>query len=102
MNTREKTLLFTLVIIVLAGVCGLGGWKFVYEPFKMRSAQANTLRDTADKKKKELKDLKDAQANMPLYRSMSLPANADFARSEYGKLLRDMLNRNGLVDPVPT
>ncbi len=39
---------------------------------------------------------------MGLYRAMSLPSNADFARSEYGKYLRDMLTKNGFGEPVPT
>jgi hypothetical protein len=102
MNTREKTLLLTLVTIILVGVFGFGGWKFVWEPYKTRKAMVAALTDTADKKQKELQDLKQAQANMALYRSMSLPANADYARSEYGKYLRDMLSKNGLTDPVPT
>jgi hypothetical protein len=102
MNTREKTLLLILVVIVLAGVFGFGGWKFVWEPYRTKKALVESLTDTATKKQKELADLKEAQANMALYKSMSLPANADFARSEYGKYLRDMLAKNGFKDPVPT
>jgi hypothetical protein len=102
MNTREKTLLLILVVIVLAGVFGFGGWKFLWEPYRTKKAAVAALKDTADKKQKELAELQEAQANMALYRSMSLPANADFARSEYGKYLRDMLDRNGFKDPVPS
>ncbi len=102
MNTREKTLLFILVFFVLAGVLGFGGYRFVYAPYEAKQALARSLQESADKKEAELKALKEAQANMALYRAMSLPSNADYARSEYGKYLRDMLRKNGFVEPVNT
>ncbi len=48
MNTREKTLLFTLVGIVLIGVFGLGGWKFVYDPYKTKHGGPGRLERHGD------------------------------------------------------
>ncbi len=100
MNPRERILAVFLVAVILFVGGGVLGYRFYWVPWNERSAALARLQKEAGDKKLRLDEIDRDRAKLVLWRQLSLPADVNVARREYGMYLTDLLGRSGVTATI--
>ena len=95
MSVRER-MLATVVLgfIVLAGAA-LMIQQFIWRPLRSRDDRISALKSEIDEKRTKIAQIEAQKPKFEVWRRLSLPADLNFARLEYEKLLRELLRQSG-------
>jgi hypothetical protein len=95
MNPRER-----LLAMIILGAVVLGGGAFLYhrlvlEPLQDRDDSIALLKEENEQKRERIQKVLADRPKLERWRQLSLPGDADLARREYEKYLRDLLRKSG-------
>lgn len=102
MTPRERMLAFVLLVVVLLGGGGFMFHQAFLEPYQQRQGNLDRLRQQADDKQKRVNDILAEQAQLNRWRQLSLPGDADVARTLYERYLNELLRTSGFAQVTLT
>src|SRR5262249_41885337 len=98
MNPRERILAIAVVGVVILGGLGVMFHQFFLSPYRDRKANLELLQKQGQTKEQRIAEIAAQRPQLERYRQLSLPADINVAELEYGRYLRELLNKNGITN----
>jgi hypothetical protein len=95
MTTRDNKLAYVLLGFIILAALGFFGYQFYLVPMRERETSISSLRNDVDVKQAKVDAIHAQSQAMQKLKKLSLPANVDQARREYGEELEKMLRASG-------
>lgn len=95
MNSRENRMAIFLAGFILVAVIGFFGYQFYLSPMRQRETQIANLQHDIEEREARVAAIQAQRPKLEKLRKISLPANIDHARREYGEEIEKMLRASG-------